>query len=238
VHHAPRAARSTFTLIELLVVVAIIAVLASILLPTLASARDTARTSRCISNQKQCTQGIMLYADDYREYPLENPLWSNLAADRYLVQPVTLCAGAAGTEGMYGVGFVYRGPGFNVVPGNTKLDAHFGSITMANSVLRGYSGYIYIPIYLRETDARLYQLGCPDAHFRGNKIYGATDGAYWPNFNYGTSIPGNVYSYTANHNRRTAMNFSRIDGSVRTVRYAPGSYFGTSVVATYSWAKQ
>jgi len=54
-----------FTLIELLVVIAIIAILAAILLPTLASARERARGLICLSNTHQLTLAWQLYADDH-----------------------------------------------------------------------------------------------------------------------------------------------------------------------------
>ena len=56
-----------FTLIELLVVIAIIAILAAILFPVFARARENARRASCQSNQKQIGLAIMQYAQDYDE---------------------------------------------------------------------------------------------------------------------------------------------------------------------------
>lgn len=60
-------ARKGFTLIELLVVIAIIAILAAILFPVFARAREKARQSSCLSNVKQLVLGVMMYAQDYDE---------------------------------------------------------------------------------------------------------------------------------------------------------------------------
>jgi prepilin-type N-terminal cleavage/methylation domain-containing protein/prepilin-type processing-associated H-X9-DG protein len=66
-----RASHKGFTLIELLVVIAIIAILASILFPVFARARENARRSSCSSNMKQVALGITMYTQDYDEkFPL------------------------------------------------------------------------------------------------------------------------------------------------------------------------
>jgi prepilin-type N-terminal cleavage/methylation domain-containing protein/prepilin-type processing-associated H-X9-DG protein len=59
--------RRAFTLIELLVVIAIIAILAAILFPVFAQARESARATSCLSNTKQIALGQLMYAQDYDE---------------------------------------------------------------------------------------------------------------------------------------------------------------------------
>lgn len=59
--------RRGFTLIELLVVIAIIAILAAILFPVFARAREKARQTSCLSNIKQITLAVLSYVQDYDE---------------------------------------------------------------------------------------------------------------------------------------------------------------------------
>jgi len=78
----PAGHRRGFTLIELLVVIAIIAILAAILFPVFARAREAARASSCLSNTKQMGNAVLMYVQDYDEiYPWmwqgvpTNPAW-------------------------------------------------------------------------------------------------------------------------------------------------------------------
>jgi prepilin-type N-terminal cleavage/methylation domain-containing protein/prepilin-type processing-associated H-X9-DG protein len=80
-----------FTLIELLVVIAIIAILAAILFPVFAQAREKARGISCISNTKQLSTGILMYTQDYDEYYpigfISNGAWGGQFAWDDLIEP-------------------------------------------------------------------------------------------------------------------------------------------------------
>jgi len=57
-------------LIELLVVIAVISILAALLLPALAKAKDAAKSTQCKSNLRQIALGLNLYVGDFQKYPL------------------------------------------------------------------------------------------------------------------------------------------------------------------------
>jgi prepilin-type N-terminal cleavage/methylation domain-containing protein/prepilin-type processing-associated H-X9-DG protein len=144
------ASRRAFTLIELLVVIAIIAILAAILFPVFAQAREKARAASCLSNMKQISLAFLMYNQDYDEtFPrsvfLPNPAGSNTFTDiipwdvvvaPYIKNGQAGAVGSAWTAGTLGKG----GPIFQC-----PSDAAANRASFANDVvLRTYavaSGY-------------------------------------------------------------------------------------------------
>src|SRR6476660_5693806 len=91
--------RRGFTLIELLVVIAIIAILAAILFPVFAQAREAARKASCQSNLKQLGAAIMMYAQDYdQKYPHEGWNSGDSNVDGYAIPSASQCAAGLGTN--------------------------------------------------------------------------------------------------------------------------------------------
>ena len=76
--------RAAFTLIELLVVVALIMILAGILFPVFAQARDAARRTNCVSNLKQIALAHQMYVQDNDD---TLPSWYVMAPRGYLIWP-------------------------------------------------------------------------------------------------------------------------------------------------------
>jgi prepilin-type N-terminal cleavage/methylation domain-containing protein/prepilin-type processing-associated H-X9-DG protein len=84
-----------FTLIELLVVIAIIAILAAILFPVFARAREAARATACKSNLKQIITAATMYSQDYDEYIIASCMGTSCAAGYWVqhIQPYIKNAG-------------------------------------------------------------------------------------------------------------------------------------------------
>jgi len=79
-NYVARRSEPAFTLTELLVVVAVIAIVASLLLPAFSGAKERARRAQCANNLKQLGVGFQLYADDHGDQ-LPGPAWLGLHED-------------------------------------------------------------------------------------------------------------------------------------------------------------
>lgn len=101
-----------FTLIELLVVIAVIAILASLLFPTLTRAKTKAQTTRCLSNLRQIGLGLSLYTSDHNEkFPFINEPWERME----FVETWKLLNPYINTNGSFYLCPADRGPGNFIV---------------------------------------------------------------------------------------------------------------------------
>jgi prepilin-type N-terminal cleavage/methylation domain-containing protein len=84
--------RKAFTLVELLIVIAVIAILAGMLLPAFKRAREAARKTVCLSNQKQIGLGLMMYTPDFGDWTPQG-LWSKAADDYWTANGIDATQG-------------------------------------------------------------------------------------------------------------------------------------------------
>jgi prepilin-type N-terminal cleavage/methylation domain-containing protein/prepilin-type processing-associated H-X9-DG protein len=187
-----------FTLIELLVVIAIIAILAAILFPVFAKAREKARQSSCLSNVKQIVLGLMQYAQDYDErlpaghtYAGGVGVWY-LAIDPYIKNTqVRMCPSDGATPAIpptcsYGVSY----NNIFTDTGTGPRGASLGSLTApADTLIMGDSAGIAGPSTWYYYSLKPYALGTsgqtynciphPGRHNGGNNVGFADGHAKW-----------------------------------------------------------
>ena len=141
--------RRGFTLIELLVVIAIIAILAAILFPVFAQAREAARKSACLSNMKQVGTGLTMYCQDYDE----------LLPGNHIGAPNSSPAGDSGFNPTFPLGFMDPAAGRNwaretqpyiknlkvlLCPNATPRSGAGGSVTYFETTLPGGGNVSYL----------------------------------------------------------------------------------------------
>lgn len=132
-----RTSRRAFTLIELLVVIAIIAILAAILFPVFARAREAARKTSCLSNLKQIGSAIQMYSQDYDE---------NLPSVRFANYPDGLWGSPAWNDYQWGYIFTLTEPyikNTGVLKCPSARDQILGPAGRQINLSYGYNEYLY-----------------------------------------------------------------------------------------------
>ncbi len=189
--------RRGFTLIELLVVIAIIAILAAILFPVFARAREKARQTSCLSNLKQIALGVQMYVDDYDgglpSYrmgagALAGVKWQHMIQPYIKNEQLWLCA--SGVPADAATGRSHYGWQYNYLSGHyastavraqniAEVTVPAETISVGEKVMGSWGGVIYSP----SQTASWPGYNMPDIH-NGGANYSFLDGhAKWLNKN-------------------------------------------------------
>jgi prepilin-type N-terminal cleavage/methylation domain-containing protein len=150
------AERFGFTLIELLVVIAIIAILAAMLLPALARAKETALRISCTSSLKQLVLAAVLYTDDYQEqFPPRSSVerWSEKFRSNYVNTNLLRCpSDRPGTP----------------LTGSTDFANHLGDAAARSYIINGWNDYFKST--LSDAELNLYMAATSKACLKRTSI--------------------------------------------------------------------
>ena len=171
-----------FTLIELLVVIAIIAILAAILFPVFAQAREKARQTSCLSNTKQLSLGFMQYVQDFDEH-LPNAYAAGNGIGGTAASGALGCPLAAGGRGttfgqlggwMYYCDYAANGTGTNFDPAQGSINPYTKNSQMfvcpsdSSGQKNSYAyNQLLVPTTVTTTANKTLNVGIALASFRG-----------------------------------------------------------------------
>ncbi len=201
-NNASTKSKGAFTLIELLVVIAIIAILAAILFPVFARARENARRSSCQSNLKQIGLGILQYTQDYDETMPKTRDANNLPWHAMIMPYVK------STQ-------LFKCPSNTATPPNDTLNgtgtAAVPAIPVSYLCVGGGGATDYggtVPIAYSGNATKLSQLVAPATTISVGEHIGRKDPEFWP-----TDSDGFAFQ---NHLGMT--NFLFTDGHVKSLK--------------------
>jgi prepilin-type N-terminal cleavage/methylation domain-containing protein len=205
--------KSGFTLIELLVVIAIIAILAAILFPVFASAREKARQISCASNMKQLGLATMQYVQDYDEtyYPHRFNC-STTPCPEYTNGTYTLAANAQADRG---------GVEWNKMPWMFLLQPYLKSynVFMCPSNPNAWVSTVNPPTQLCGMSENSSSIGCGGVGYGGQNSYGHND--IWMS-------PAD--SFSGGGSKVHVMKMSQIDRPSGTFLITDASYYGVGPI--------
>lgn len=240
-------ANRAFTLIELLVVIAIIAILAAILFPVFAQAREKARQTSCLSNLKQIGTATMMYVQDYDETLYGSYMPNNFGADGrdnghwpFRLDPyVKNGIGSDWAKSTSGSS-VYMCPSASRYAGTIltySMSSHIGPVNWATSTISptALASFTHVSETILIGDGTMVQSwGNPGAQFNwwpgqyNGKDFAVTD-TDWAKIDKDPATSADVALQQVRYRHSLMANFAFADGHAKAVRRG-------AIKVPYNWS--